>query len=369
MFSIRLFAIPLLLLALPLSCFGDEVDAEAPSVKSARSRIEPYINWLPAKSQTLIVSESTYEIPAELPPDASLLQMHLTLLRIFEGEARDVLVDKNINLWIEAASRFYFPEFPDEVEDVQTVGMSTHYDGCHILVFDERTPPDTAALFEKLLQQHSEPTSLIPAGERHRIEGYDTIAWSSSPPRKRDTGRETPADTLLINATLSIRYWIASPVENVLVVATTREILAETLRKIQNPDQAAFPAASEEWRYITGEMPTWGIRHFPEEADPSQATGLERGAAAGHISGLTVKFDSKADKAVLTFLNCSQDQRRALQSSIPEYTYSEATFTTGPGGSLVAHLDWSKEAPEDELQVERRLGSWVRSILGHAFVI
>lgn len=362
-------------------CLGDEKGGEASAVTSARSSIQPYVNWLPANSQTLVVSQRLYEvqIPAELDEDASLgtlpldtlfLERHLT--HMFEGEAREVLVDKRIHLWIEGSSRFYFPDFPDEVEHVQTVGVPTHYDGSHILVFDEATPPDTTELFEKLRLQHPEPTSLIPAAERHRIEGHETIAWSSSPPRNRPTGKETPEDSLLIAAALSIRYWIASPQENVLIVATSRDVLAETLRKVKDPDHKAFPASLEEWKHISGEMPTWGMRHLPEEPDPTDKTplsNLRKKEEGYNVSGLAFEINAEADKAKLTFVNCSPKMLRWAPGIVLGSISSQACFTVGPHGSVLAHLEWSEESPEVARKTRTRLATWLLYYLGHAVMI
>jgi hypothetical protein len=380
MFFNRLLAIPLSLVVLPLTCLGDEKEkGPSSSVKSARSEIQPYVDWLPANSQTLVVSQRLFQIPAERPEDAALdtvsldavyLRMHV--MHMFEGEAREVLAGKRIRLWIEAASRFYFPEFPDEVEDaVETVGVSTHYDGCHVLVLDEAAAPDTPELFEKLLLQHPEPTSQIPAAKRHVIDGYNAIAYSVSPPDLNHS-RTTPEQKKRIDATLSIRYWIASPVENVLVVATSREVLEETLRKVSNPDQKAFPASLEGWMHITGDMPTWGMRHLPEKPDPFDHTPLTslRDEEEGYdVSGLTFGIDGEADKAELTFVNCSSKMLVRIQSMIRREFTSLTSTTVGPHHRVLFYLDWSEETPDDARKAGRQFVFWLLYHLGHAAVI
>lgn len=375
---IRLLPIPLFLLLLPLPCLGDESEQEPSSVNSARSQLQPYVDWLPPESQTLVVSQRLHQIPEKLDEDVSFGTLPLDTLflerhamRMFEGDARGVLAGKRIKLWIEAASRFYFPEFPEEVEYVQTVGVPDHYDGCHVLVFDETTPPDTTKLFEKLLRQHPEPRSHIPAASTHRVEGHETIAFSASPP-KRNPG-EPPEDRKLTDAALSIRYWIAAPVENVLVVATSRDVLADTLRKVANPDQKAFPATLEEWKHITGDMPLWGMRHFPDEIDATTATGLAKQAAAGRISGFTFEIDAKVGKAGMTFLDCSPDLSCRLQLSVVRYISSQALsaeYTQETTvGTLLQPLDWSYVPSEEARKIEGSLASMLSMWIGHAVVI
>lgn len=380
MFWIRLLTIPLLLLSQPFRCLGDQKDSEASAVQSTRSSIEPYVNWLPENSQTLVVSQRSYQIPEQLDEDASFATLPLDTLLLerqltpmFRGDAREVLAGKRIRLSIEAASRFYFPRVPDEVENFQTVGVSQRYDGCHIFVFDENTPLDAAALFEKLLQQHPEPRSHIPAASRHQIERHDAISWSASPPGKRNTGRETAEETSLIEAALSIRYWIASPKGNVLVVATTRDVLAETLRKVSSPDQNAFPTTLKEWEHLTGRMPTWGMRHYPSERTPEDMSDLRGPKGESRISGFTFEIDPKADKAKLTFLDCSPELSCRLRLNVLRYIsvnsldakYTQETTV----GTLVQPLNWSHDPPDEAGRTEGKLASMLIIWLGHAFVI
>jgi len=362
----RLLTPALLLLALPLHAVGDEKDSEALPPKSARSRIEPYVDWLPWTSETLIVFDQLYQVPPDPRQRASFHE--ISLPQMFQGDARNMLAGKLIKLRIEAASGFHYPIFPEEVRDaVSSVGVTFRYDGCHILVFDERTPLDTTALFETLLQQHPEPTSLIPAAARHRIAGYAAIAYSSSPTGRHANSRATPDQRKRIAAALSVRYWIASPMKNVLIVATSRAVLAETLRKVEHPDPTAFPATLEEWQQITGEMPIWGMRHYhtlPRRGDMSDLREEGR-----RMSGFTFEIDPTADKAELTFLDCNPKMIRSVRYNIVTYVYSDAKFTEGPDGRLVVHLDSSEKAAEDAFDVASDLVGWLVFHLGHAYVI
>lgn len=373
MFPIRFATVVSVLLTGTL-CLGDEPAKEPVVSRGARSQLQPYVDWLPSASESLLVLEEPYQVPPEPGEDASFRSLSVDVFReiflkqMFEGDAREALVGKRIQLWIEASSNFHFPIFPEDVRGVvDTIGVSMHYDGCHVIVFDQMTPPETRRLFAQLLRKHPAPTTLIPAPERHQIEGHEAIAWSTSPP-DRSTPRSTAEQNLVIAAALSIRYWIASPKDNVLIVATSRAVLAETLRKFHEPDQRAFPETLEEWKHVSVEKPVWGMRHYRPEPTPGDMSDLRDDEGEG-VSGFTFEIDAEADTGELTFLNCSHRTSQSLQRGILAYVYPRWHFTVGPHGRLVSHLDWSTESPDDEIEVEGNLVFWVYVHLGHAVTI
>lgn len=355
--------------------FAQEQD-KAPPKKTPRDDIQEYVNWLPASSETLVVLREPYTIlPRDIKKKTESLSfghwMHeVRLMRMFDNEARALCVDAKINLWIEGAARFRLPSFPEEIREiVNTTGCRNTYDGCHVVVFDDKAPLDTTALLHHLLDQVPDPESLIPAAKSHIIEGHEAIEFVATHLTESRTkgGRETPESTKKIDLAWSERFWITSPKKNVLVVATTREVLAQTLRKIETPDTKAFPASLPEWKNVDGHSPVFGMRHYmgpPEMLDMSDM----RRQGKRKLSGFSFHVDPDGGAATIAFLNCNELSLRTIRASIEQYAYKRATFRS-EGGSLVARIDWSKEPAEVADKVKSDLAVWLHIYIGHAFVI
>jgi len=342
--------------------------------ESPRSQIQAFLDWIPASSETLVVLKRPYRIPQKLDestaPALDVAFRELHLMNMFETDVREVLVGQTIRHWIEASSRFRLPEFPPEVGQVNLTGCNQKYDGCHVLVFDDEATLDTEELFTRVLKQRDEQERGFVAPKKHRIEGHTTIEYvAGRMARRRSRGsRETPAVTEELDTIWCLRYWITSPVKNVLLVATSRSFLEETLRKIRKPDQTAFPTTLDEWKYLGNLAPIWGMRHFPAQPTLRDLTDFRR-RGTQTATGFTFEIDPIAKRARLTFLNCNQAAAKNMRSVIQQYVYADTQFSTGPDGMLVARIDWSKEPAGVALRIKAALEFWLQMQLGHAVVI
>jgi len=355
-------------------CFGEE-SVNRRDGRTTRSKVEKYINWLPSKSETLIVVQQPYQIPKApdkntRSPDRVFHEMHFGA--IFGEDARELLVGKTIKLSIEASTRFRMPDFPKEVgNELQLVGVGTKFDGCYLLVFDETTELHTKELFERLLKQSGrKPNPHVASPARHRIEGHEVIEFVTNVPfHKRTRGaKETPEHTRLIDAALSVRYWIAAPSKGVLVVATSQSVLKTTLHKVVNPDQKAFPATLPEWNHISGTASIWGMRHFKPKPRPSDFSDFRQNSIPV-ISGFTFEIDPKTKRANATFIDCDSESKKRLRSSVEHYVWSGTRFTETDTGVLVAKIDWSKPALRNVSKLQGDLSVWLIMYLGHAVLI
>ena len=271
---------------------------------------------------------------------------------------------------IEASSQFRFPEIHEGVGDISTTGWALKYDGCHIFVFDDESPLNTSELFELLLQPDREPNTYVPAPKKHRVEGHDTVEYVTSRfvrERAREA-TETQAIAKQIDAAVSIHYWIASPSKNVLIVSTTRDFLAESLRKIEQPDQTAFPESLEEWNHLNNDVSVWGLRHFQPKPRLTDLSDNRRHHDLT-IAGLTFEIDANAGKATLTFLNCNPQAKKWMRSSIESCIHAKTQFRADVDGTLVAEIDWSTEPPEVADRIKLLLCGWLQTCLGHAVVM
>ena len=94
-------------------------------VVSARSSVQPYIDWLPPDTETLVVLKQPYRMPVSPDLDSKSLDTiwrEIYLARMFSGAARSALVGKQIRLWIEGSCRFRLPHVPDVSEEIPTTG-------------------------------------------------------------------------------------------------------------------------------------------------------------------------------------------------------------------------------------------------------
>jgi hypothetical protein len=270
---------------------GDDGLDGAATRKLSRSADQPYMDWLPADSESLIVVRTPYTIlakpenPAASQRRPSGIAFHeMTFNGMFEHHVRDVFVGKTIDVWVEASTRFRFRDLPCDVGHVSTTGLGLKYDGCYIVVFAEQSPVPQKELFRRLLQQHSGNTSpTVRPAVLHQIGQHDAIEYTPQHLHGARTraAAETPEMTRKIDTAWATTYWLAVPRPNTLLIATTRSCLTETLRKMGDPDQLAFPESLEEWEYVSPDAPIRGIRHFQEPigktdfSDPRHSTGYD----------------------------------------------------------------------------------------------
>ncbi len=374
MLSVRVTALICAVSVLPSVGLGKD-DSKIPlSTASPRSQVQRYLDWIPASSETLVVLEQPYRIPqkpdeSSAPAlDAAFRELHL--MNMFETDVREVLVGQTIRHWIEASSRFRLPEFPPELGQVNLTGCNQKYDGCHVLVFDDEATVDTEELFTRVLKPRDEQQRGFVAPKRHRVEGHTTIEYvAGQMARSRPRGgSETPPDTKELDTIWCLRYWMTSPSKNVLLIATSRSLLAETLRKIKKPDRTAFPTTLAEWKHLGNLTPIWGMRHFPAQPALRDLTDFRR-RGTQTATGFTFEIDPIAKRARLTFLNCNQAAAENMQSIIHDYVYADTRFNTGSDGTLVARIDWSKEPAGVTLKIQAALEFWLQIQLGHGVVI
>ena len=357
--------------------FSDDQIARPTADQSVRCRVQPYIDWLPAEAESLIIVRQPYRIPPtpdkvesteSTPSGIAFHEMYFD--GMFDDHVREVLVGHTIDVWIEASTRFRFPKLADDVGHVPLTGWGLKYDGCHVVVFDDQSSLNTDDLFKRLLRDLSEQNPDVPRGVRHQIEQQDTIAYTPSHlygTRVRASG-ETAEVTRKLDAAWSTTYWIASPRKNILLIATSRSFLAETLRKMQNPDRLAFSESLEEWEHLSGNVPIWGMRHFKERAKETDFSDL-RYSTGYDATGIAFEISPDKGSGTIVILNCNPKAIEGMQSIIRDFVSAGTVFTEKDNGTLVAQIDWSEQPPKTAQRIQRLLGSWIQMYFGHWFAI
>ena len=104
--------------------------------------------------------------------------------------------------------------------------------------------------------------------------------------------------------------FVAFPSENVVLVATNRNYLAEVLARLRSHNsQRALPDDLPEWKYVDTNARFWGLRHYDKsqaQSDPSSPFGGRKSAnfPDERAIGLTFVFDPRCGKsAKITYLS------------------------------------------------------------------
>ena len=93
-------------------------------------------------------------------------------------------------------------------------------------------------------------------------------------------------------------YFVAQLAPKIVVCATDRVYLQETLERVASPgNERAFPATLAEWRSLNTKCPFWGMRHYDRSGElhgPPSALSDDKGAV-----GCSFSFDGAVIGSIL----------------------------------------------------------------------
>jgi hypothetical protein len=239
-----------LALAAPLSALADD---EAPR-KQLPESVDRFVWWLPADTETLIVSQGPFEVfphPTEETIDeltfletARLVPMW-PLADVQDGLLWKEFQEQNVVVAVQGGRRF------------RPLGMLL-YEGCHIVQFDEAAHDAVERAFRAGLERADETIRL--AGTRvavfeHKIEND---VWS---------------------------LFVAHPEAGILLAATDRAYLEAVLRRRERKaDVRALPDDLPEWEHVDLEAPVWAVRHYRAENAEKDPSSPRAGRATQLVS-------------------------------------------------------------------------------------
>jgi hypothetical protein len=244
------------------------------------------MSWLPADTETVTVARGPFVFPSmvfeneakdraisdkELAQDFE--ELPLTLLRLKNGLLSKHLQGKSIALAVEGARHFRSPA---------GLGMMP-YEGCSIAVFSDSLRDE----FSSFIQDAR--NSML---RSERIEKDDISVFQEKLEKDMWT------------------TFVAFPEENVVLVCSDRNYLAEVLARLHGqPGQRALPSNLPEWKYVDSYARFWGVRHYDRsqsEDDPSSPFGGRKSAnfPDEQAVGVTFVFDpQKGRSALVTYLS------------------------------------------------------------------
>ena len=261
-FICRLIMISVCLWGWPLDVIGETVSeitsgTVSPATQTVEKSVvgeslpadlEKILGWLPADTESIIVSRS-FKIEKEWFSDdreeesdliSGFRQLTVGLLFIDGEKTEKQLGGVQVALAIHGARNFHLP-----------TGLGgNRYEGCTIAMFAEPHHAVCKDLMDSLRSS---------AGEVTKISGSEVLIFKDKMEQDIWT------------------FFLTSPSPGILLCATQREYLETVLdrMKAQTP-QLALTGNLLEWKHVDVDAPVWALRHFdeskkrslPKEVDP-----------------------------------------------------------------------------------------------------
>ena len=245
-------------------------------------RWEPLLTWLPEDTETLIVAPRGFEIPKEKAKD----EFAGTVQTLPAGPLmhfKDELLDKQLRgakvlCAVEGSRRFTAPG---------DLGMMP-YEGCHILQFDPGADADLKRIIQKCRDKADKTIKLAGAEVAVFTEKQEQDTWS---------------------------YFVCRPRPGILIIATNRDYLEETLKRIDKPSRTrALPADLPEWKHVDVKARLWAIRHYRKEFakdDPSSPLVPQAAANVPDLNAVGFVFwiggDENGNVATVRYLTDAKE--------------------------------------------------------------
>ena len=354
-------------------CLSDETKPRSQSNDTILIPKHPYSNWFVESPESLILVTDPYRLPRELPDDrwssfgVAFCEFHLA--QMFDQHARETMAGSTIKTWIEASSRFRLPEFPEAIGPAIPECV-LQYDGCHVIVFDDKTPLDIESLFSSLTQHPAESATEAVRPRREQVEGHDTVAYSATHyvTNRTRRSRETPEVSNRIDAALTVRYWVTSPSKNVLLVSTSLPLFSRTLRSIREAPNVVSATPDSDSTPFSGQPHIWGVRNFQREPAQEDVSDFRRPLNL-RTSGFAFAIDPGRETCELFFFQCTAESAEVIRTYISDFSGDAVEFPVTADGTVHAKINWSKQSTEPNAQVRVRLFNWLLSHIGHAVLV
>ena len=253
---------------------------------SGSAGIERAVSSLPADTETIVVANGPFgftgKVDAKETKDSSISNKEIAShfqglplgpIRFKDGLLSEQLEGKMIEFAVEGSRHFRSPTSLGEMP----------YEGCSIIFFVDNLRDEIGSFSKD--SQHS-------IWHVEQIEGHQVSVFQE----------KMEQDTWTI--------FVTFPNEHLVLLATDRGYLAETLARMQGKvGPRALPSNLPEWKYVDTQAPFWGLRHYDKsqsQFDPSSPYGGRKSAnfPDEQAIGVTVAFDPERGRlATLTYFS------------------------------------------------------------------
>jgi hypothetical protein len=267
---------------------------EAMSTRAMSRYIQDILTWLPADTETLIVTNGPFWMS------------DFIFYEMFNREISTEELEKEFRLWTLGQFRVLGKTLDRERVVIAAEG-SRHfrgpgrlglmpYEGCQIAVF---------AYDQSLRVNRFMKESVHKALRVETIEGQKTLVFQEK--------REEDIWTL----------FVANPRSNIVVVATNRQYLQQVLSRMGGKvGKMALPESLPEWKYVNRQARFWGLRHFSRdesEKDPTSPFGEDL-YQRGDKQAIDLTFEctpTNSEKtATITYLSANPGIQRHVEANL-----------------------------------------------------
>jgi len=272
--------------------------------------------WLPEDTQTISVVRGPFNVvapPSELPENmAAVKQVDLSLQvdplgsfhTIAEGRFYKQLIGHTVSFTVAGSRKFRAP--------TGLGGML--YEGCDVIVFQQGLGSVRDALLKQMTSN---------ARKVEEISGHPVMMFEEK--LEEDIWK----------------IFVAIPQPDVLLCATDRGFLSETLNRMQQKgEKRALPETLPEWQQVDTGAKYWAVRHYDKDdaqSDPSSPlSGVQMAANEPDTQAVGIVFDfdpGRSKAAKIRYLSAS---KKALRIATKLFNHPNEQFTpsirqAGPG--------------------------------------
>jgi hypothetical protein len=252
-------------------------------VRDASQRVDEFLSWLPADTETFWINQEPFLVNPDEPPEglyAKPIQRFSTdrLAAAGEGKIYGALAGRTIRMVASGATGYQ-----ENREILMTPGPQTLREVVYFYLLNERfdAPPADETIENRPVWKAS----------------AKIVDWT-----QRRPGREPPK--------IDDDNWIALARPDLLILANRREVLSAMLARIgKSAESRALPDDLAEWRLVNRAASFWGLRHYSALAKPKpgergyDAADLPR--ADGSATGASVQFDPSSLRLEIEYLSAA----------------------------------------------------------------
>lgn len=250
-------------------------------VRDASQRVDEFLSWLPANTETFWVNQEPFLVNPDEPPEvlyAKPIQKFSTdrLAAAGDGKIYRAVAGRTIRMVASGAK-----EYRENRKILTTPGPQTLRE---VVYFYLLTEPFDAPPADETIEKR--PVWKAPA----KITDWTQQLPGQEPPKIDDDN------------------WIALARPDLLILSNRRDVLSTVLARIgQGAESRALPADLGEWQHVNRGASFWGLRHYSAPAKPKpgergyEAADLPR--ADGSATGASVQFDPSSLRLEIEYLS------------------------------------------------------------------
>jgi hypothetical protein len=247
-----------------------------PAQKSPAELLDQVLHWLPADTETIIVTNTFTINPPKNQEDADELAAS-DYHKAMELLRNKDLIGRKVLLAVEGSRCFRVPRASGVLP----------YQGCEISIVEESAAPALTSAVQSIVKTAKKTTEIAGKSVAVFEEKAGKHIWT---------------------------FFLVQPKPQILLYATHRGYLQQVLEQMEKaPETRAMPPELPEWKIVDTASPVWAIRHYSKAAAAKDITSpLREGRAIANVRdteavGLAFSGDPAAKRATVWYLSRSKN--------------------------------------------------------------